>query len=173
MEDRHSSGMSDEARRLWRIRRHREQLAVEARREWLATLPDIDRTPTEKAEAVEPEPEYVVQTSPARPHDGDSPSAVRSLAKAADKAGFSTLISISHQERRGSHGRLLDPPEADVLSVLGVRGPEKFIADWEHVYSAKTDKWSWKTKGAMIWSPFLQFQPSMVTVNELKKEHLT
>lgn len=155
------------------IRKFRESVTVEAKREWLATLPDIDRTPTSKAEAIEPEPEVVVETKRAEPYDGASPSAVKSLAKAADRAGFSTLIAISHQERRGSHGRLLDPPEADVLSVLGVRGPEKFIADWEHVYSAKADKWSWKTKGAMIWSPFLPFRPSMVTVNELKKEHLT
>lgn len=175
--------MTDEARRHWATRRFQQEMAVDARREWEATLPDIERDTHKRVEGVtvgddiaEVE-EYVVKTQKARLWlygiDGQIPSSAKGLQKAADKAGYSTTVSWSHQERRGSHGRLLKPPEADVCSVLGVRGDEKFLAAWEAVYNESKEQWSWKSKEVMAWAPHQPINPTMTTVTVLRKEFLT
>lgn len=176
-------GMTDEARREWAVRRFNQEMAVEARREWEATLPDIERDTHKRVEGVtvgddiaEVE-EYAVEEVKAREWvnniDGKPPSSATGLQKAADKAGYATTASWSHQERRGSHGRLLKPPEADVCSVIGVRGDEKFLASWEAVLNEKTDKWSWKSRDVMAWAPHQPINPTMTTVTVLRKEYFT
>lgn len=175
--------MSDEARQEWATRRFNEEMAVEANRDWWASLPDITRDWRKRVEGVlvgegiAPVEEYVVKEIKAREWvndiDGKPPSSAVGLQKAADKAGYATTVSWSHQERRGNNGKLLKNPEADVCSVLGVRGGEKFIAAWESTLNEKTGKWSWKSREVMAWSPHQSINPTMTTVSVLRKEFLT
>src|SRR5699024_12281608 len=84
---------------------------------------------------------------------------------AAEKAGYRTIASFSHQERKSN--RELKVKEADVCAILGVRGDEKFIAEWECIEG------KWKVKKALVWAPHLQIQPSIMTVTDMKKEIIT
>lgn len=180
----HAHGMTDEARERWRARQIRQDLHRDARREWEKTLPDIpwDSRRRVKGEVVDesgPPPEIVVDVEPARlwdeAKDGKVPTSARSLAKAAEKVGYATQFTHSHQERRGGvNNRLLDPPEADVCAVQGARGSgERFIADWELVAPKDGQgEAKWKVRDALVWSPEMETYPRIVKVSTLKKEYL-
>ena len=170
-------GMTDEARRRWKARRFASEMATEAAREAAAEVPSMPWTGRRTVEeTAEDEAEPVIETERARrwmeEKHGKIPSPAKSLRGLAVRYKFDVTVAWSHQERRGAHGRLLDPPEADFCSVLGIRGDIRFVAEWAHVYSEKTEKWSWKAGDVLVWAPGLAIQPSMVKITELKKEHL-
>src|SRR5699024_4980208 len=138
--------MTDEARARWAARRFTNEMRLEARREWEARLP---RRPwpehRAKGEVLDkddapPEPERV-EVIPARPREGALPTSAMALYRAAQKAGYDVLATFSHQERRSN--RELKVKEADVCAILGVRGGEKFIAEWEEIEG------KWKVKKAL------------------------
>src|SRR5699024_5078286 len=100
---RHTHGMTDEARARWAARRFNNEMRLEARREWEASLPRhpwpehrVKGEVLDKDEAP-PEPERVEEI-PARPWEGPLPTSPKSLVKAAEKAGYRTIASFSHQE---------------------------------------------------------------------------
>ena len=105
MGSRHTHGMTDEARARWATRQFNNEMRLEARREWEASLPrhpwPEHRVKGEVLGTGEapPEPERVEET-PARPWEGPLPTSAKSLYKAAQKAGYDVLATFSHQERR-------------------------------------------------------------------------
>ena len=170
MGSRQPHGMTDEARARWATRQFNNEMRLEARREWEASLPRhpwpehrVKGEVIGKGEAP-PEPERVEEI-PARPWEGPLPTSAKSLYKAAQKAGYDVLATFSHQERRSN--RELKVKEADVCAILGVRGSEKFIAEWEEIEG------KWKVKKALVWAPHLPIQPSIMTVTNMKKEIIT
>lgn len=170
MGSRHTHGMTDEARARWATRQFNNEMRLEARREWEASLPrhpwPEHRVKGEVVKAGEapPEPERVEEI-PARPWEGPLPTSAKSLYRAAQKAGYDVLATFSHQERKSN--RELKVKEADVCAILGVRGGEKFIAEWEEIEG------KWKVKKALVWAPHLAIQPSIMTVTNMKKEIIT
>ena len=170
MGSRQSHGMTDEARTRWATRQFNNEMRLEARREWEASLPrhpwPEHRIKGEVLAVGEapPEPDPVAEIR-ARPWEGPLPTSAKSLAKAAEKAGYQVLASFSHQERKSN--RELKIKEADVCAILGVRGDEKFIAEWECLEG------KWKVKKALVWAPHLAIQPSIMTVSNMKKEIIT
>ena len=54
-----------------------------------------------------------------------------------------------------------------MCAILGVRGSEKFIAEWEEIGG------KWKVKEALVWAPHLPIQPSIMKVTNMKKEIIT
>lgn len=171
-------GMTEEARARWSQRIFERELATDIHRDFVADLPShpwpekmIAGTPVSEIGDDGPDPEPVIETGRARPwkdSDGKLPPSANGLIKAAQNAYYETVVSWSHQERRGSNGKLLKVPEADVCTVLGRRSAEEsFLASWERVDG------KWKVKDAMVWAPGLAVQPLMTTVTKFKKEYLS
>src|SRR5699024_1946727 len=146
------------------------EMRLEARREWESSLPRHPwpehgvRGDILAVGEAPPEPDPIEEV-PARPWEGPLPTSAKSLVKAAEKAGYRTIASFYHQERKSN--RELKVKDADVCVILGLRGEQKFIAEWECIEG------KWKVKKALVWAPHLPIQPSIMTVTNMKKEIIT
>ena len=172
--------LSDDERKRWAFRRQMAEEVTQEHRDWEASLPDLP--PSKKrinGELVDEN--YVAPTEPIIEgttavewyvsEHGKTPTPVNSLMKAAIKHKYDVLISHTWGERRGSHGRLLDPNAGTYCTVMARRGDEGFMATW--CKPDGKDKWAF-TEGLDFSPDALPARPKIYTkITKLKEARLT
>lgn len=166
--------LSDADREGWAERRFDQEVATARHLRFVSSLSHppvtIERrvagelVTDDELLAVEPE----ITIIPRHEWEGDLPRSAKAMTTKAEKLGYAWRAYGHHGERRGSHGRLLDPPEADYCTVAFVRGEEKFLAMWAEVGGA------WKFDTALDYTPTdeLLVLPRIVKSTTITKERL-
>lgn len=169
--------MTDAARKQWAFRREMEEEATnDARAEYVPSLPWPPKRV--EGEVVEPhstpESEKVIESTRAVVWDEAKqklPTPAKSLRTAAVKAKYDVIIAHNRGERRGSHGRLLDPDTGTYCTVMARRGDEAFMATW--CKPDGKDKWSFH-EGMDLTPGIGPVRPKMHDkITQLKKDRLT
>lgn len=175
-EPRGTHGLSDEARDYWAGRIFDRVVATDDRRRFVQSLGHgpVDMTKRVGGELVtdaKEEAELTAEPEIARTTrvewEGQLPRSAKTLEGQARKAGYLTRAYRHHDERRGAHGRLLEPHEADFCTLVAARGRERFLVMWAEV------KGSWKLDTVLDYTPRDEgATPKIVKMTELKKERL-
>lgn len=172
--------MTDAARKQWAFRREMAEEATQEARDFAARLPQMPPSVKRVEGAipvagVDADAEPVIAGTQAKEWDvekfGKMPNPARLFAQAAIKHKYDTLVSHHYGERRGSHGRLLDPPAGTYCTVMGRRGAEAFMAVW--VLPDGDDK-KWVAHQAFDYSEDVTpARPQLIKSTELKKRRFT
>lgn len=174
-------GMSDAARKQWAFKREMEEEATQEARDFAASLPQMPMPPHRvkgelPVEGVDPDAEPVIEGTRAVEWDaevlGKMPNSARLFAQAAIKHKYDTIVSHHYGERRGSHGRLLDPPAGTYCTVMGRRGTEAFMAAWVKP-DGEDKKWAAEKYAYDYSEDVTPARPQLVKPTELKKRRFT
>lgn len=95
---------------------------------------------------------------------GELPRAARSFAKKLMIGGYGVNAYIRTGERRGAHGRLLDPPSGRFALIAAQRGREAFTAMWGEV------KGKWEAASMLDYTDEGGITPTAKTITQLKKD---
>lgn len=167
--------LSSADRDAWAARLFDQAVATEQARRFTASLGhppvEIKRrvggvTVGDDEEYAEPEPE--VEVIPRREWEGPLPRSAASIQKKAESQGYATRAFFHHAERRGAHGRLLDPPEADYCTLAIVRGDVRVAIIWAKV----GEKWKFDTALDFTFDEGKVTRPAIVNLATVRKERL-